>query len=159
MTATTKAAENAVLKDAMARVAADAGVGNEPPPPAPEPKPKTTTPKARTKPAAAAAAAAAPKPPKTHSVMYVPLEDDDSSNTVFCGMKFRANVPRDTANPELIKLASKNPWFSVDGKPPVKRPSSAAPRDTSEDVAAMEKPDDAEELVVSATGEIVEDDD
>lgn len=59
--------------------------------------------------------------PGVHTITYRPLEDGDPFRTVFFGMHFEANLPRETSNVELVKIATTNPWFSVDGKPPAKR--------------------------------------
>jgi len=86
------------------------------------------------------------KVPKMAMISYVPLDEGDLSFTVFFGMKFKANIPREVTNPDAIRLAKHNPWFSVDGAPPVKRAAQRPPRDTSEDVRSVPLPPGAHEI-------------
>ena len=75
--------------------------------------------------------------PKEAMITYVPLDEGDPVFTIWYGIKFAANVPKKVTNRELITSAIKNPWFSVDGKPPPKRPARRKPRDTSDDVKSI----------------------
>lgn len=98
--------EDDVLAAAMARVQADNG--------ADEVETKQTATQINAKPKTKKADG------KTHTITYVPRPGDDAF-TVWFGMKFAANVPRETTNPEMIELAKTNPWFSLDGAKPVAR--------------------------------------
>lgn len=46
---------------------------------------------------------------------YRPLDDGDPHTVVWNGHTFKANVPRDVANEDMIALARGNPHFAVDG--------------------------------------------
>lgn len=125
--------EDQILHQAMSRLQAEGGAAAAAPLIAPEvPEPRIenevrqSAPQRRQRPQPVdddEPEARRPEPlkPGVHTVTYKPLEDGDPFRTVFFGMRFEANIPRETSNLELLKIAQGNPWFSVDGKPPVKR--------------------------------------
>lgn len=121
---TTRKTEDQILQEAMERVQNETGDDGAAEPPAVRPGKTKTVP-----------AVELPRSKKVAMVAYIPLDPEDAAFTIFFGMKFTANVPRETSNPELIALARQNPWFSVDGKPGPKR---AAPvkRDDADDLSA-----------------------
>lgn len=112
--AATRVSEDDILKEAMERVRAEHATREEADAESGEDEDEA----AEAKPPKKGAAVA--KSGKKSTVTYKPKEGDPPF-TIWFGMKFEANLPRETSNPELIKLASQNPWFSVDGKPPAKR--------------------------------------
>lgn len=55
----------------------------------------------------------------TTSVTYQPLDIGDPHMTVWNGLTFHANVPKElerSKHADMIETARGNPWFSVDGK-------------------------------------------
>lgn len=48
-------------------------------------------------------------------VTYKP-RDGDPASVVWCGVKFEANLPKETNQPEIVALAGSNPWFVCEGK-------------------------------------------
>lgn len=120
--------EDEILKEAMERVRAEQATDDtevDEAPPKSGAKLKVTSDNAK-----------GPKGAKGKSaqVAYHPGRDDKSW-TVFFGVKFDANLPREVFNADLIALARTNPFFSVDGK---RAPKHAKPIPVDEEERSLD---------------------
>lgn len=88
---------------------------------------------------------------------------EDKSWTVWFGIKFDANLPKQVFNQELIGLAKNNPWFSVDGKratqhkKPIKNDDEELDYSTRSGGSKMPDGEDPEDVEVEMQREHLED--
>lgn len=126
--------EDEILQNAMERVQREAGDDEDGAEAAPE-KPAEPKPAGKRNQAASASAPELPRSKKKAVIVaYTPLEEGDPVFTIFFGMKFTANLPREVTNEEAIKLARNNPWFTVDGKHHARRVKPGAPEEDENQV-------------------------
>lgn len=173
--AATKQSEKAILDDVFSRItrqkAAEQELDDDPLPPSQPPQPETevaaepVTTKRKSVPKLVTSNVPSIQQrgnAKGAMIVYHPGRDDKSW-TVWFGIKFDANMPKQVFNQELIGLAKNNPWFSVDGKraaqhkKPIKNDDDEMDYSTRSGGSKMPDGEDPEDVEVEMQTEHLED--